>query len=94
MHVTQYTSTDQELATSAMASLPAGGFLLVEFSVLYGCCGLDINMTRYNITPEPCGEDEHKDHCLTLDLIASGNFRSSATLVLLLAITISQEILK
>ena len=52
------------------------------FSVLYSCCGRDI--THYNITPKPCGEDEHEDHCLTLDMIASGNFsQSSATLVLL-----------
>ena len=72
----KFTSTDQELATQAMASLPAAaGFLLVVFSViLYGCCGQDI--THYNITPESC------DHCLTLDEFASNNTNESVALFL------------
>ena len=76
MRARHFTSTDQELATTAMASLPAAaGFLLVVFSViLYGCCGQDI--TRYNITPDSC------DHCLTLDEFASNNTNKSVALFL------------
>ena len=76
MRARHFTSTDQELATQAMASLPAAaGFLLVVFSViLYGCCGQDI--TRYNITPDSC------DHCLTLDEFASNNTNESVALFL------------
>ena len=80
MRVRHFTSTDQELATTAMASLPAAaGFLLVGFSViLYGCCGQDI--TRYNITPDSC------DHCLTLDEFASDNTNESVALFLITGI--------
>ena len=76
MHARHFTNTDQELATTAMASLPAAaGFLLVVFSVIfYGCCGQGI--TRYNITPDSC------DHCLTLDKFASNNTNESVALFL------------
>ena len=76
MRARHFTSTDQELVKTAMASLPAAaGFLLVVFSViLYGCCGQDI--TRYNITPNSC------EHCLTLDKFASNNTNESVALFL------------
>ena len=67
-----------------MALQPAVAYLLVVFSLLYGCCGQDI--THYYITPDPetsCGED-HEPYCLTLDQFASGNLSSSsATLILI-----------
>ena len=66
-----------------MALQPAVGYVLVVFSLFYGCCGRDISL--YYITPDPdtsCGEDH--EPCLSLDQFASGNLsNSSATLILI-----------
>ena len=66
-----------------MALQPAVAYVLVMFSLLYGCCGQDISL--YIITPDPgtsCGEDH--EPCLTLDQFASKNLsNSSAKLILI-----------
>ena len=67
-----------------MALQPAVAYLLVVFSLLYGCCGQDISL--YYITPDSgtsCGED-HEPYCLTLDQFASGNLSNSSAMLILI----------